>query len=40
MFNYYNEKTFIVIAHKFKDYEKFDTVIQMDKQNFKFLKGE
>lgn len=40
LFNYYNEKTFIVIAHKFKDYENFDTVIQMNKSNFKFLKGE
>mgnify|MGYP001331688739 CR=1 FL=1 len=40
LFNYYNEKTFIVIAHKFKDYENFDTVIQMKKLNLKFLKGQ
>ena len=40
MFNFYSEKTFIVIAHKFKDYENFDTVIQMNKLNLKFLKGE
>ena len=40
LFSYYNEKTFIVIAHKFRDYEKFDSVIQMNKSNFKILKSE
>jgi ABC-type multidrug transport system fused ATPase/permease subunit len=39
LFNYYNKKTFIMIAHKFKDYENFDTVIQMSKSNLKFLKN-
>ncbi len=38
IFNQYSEKTFIIIAHKFKDYENFDTVIQMSKSNLKFLK--
>ena len=40
LFNYYKEKTFIIIAHKFKDYKNFDTVIQMNKLNIKFLKGQ
>ena len=38
LFANYKDKTFIIIAHKFKDYENFDTVIQLDKNNFKFLK--
>ena len=38
VFNQYKNKTFIMIAHKFKDYENFDTVIEITKSNLKFLK--
>ena len=38
VFNQYKNKTFIMIAHKFKDYENFDAVIEITKSNLKFLK--
>ena len=39
VFKQYKNKTFIMIAHKFKDYENFDTVIEIAKSNLKFIKN-